>query len=204
DSHKKNKSVSKIFLSSGNTIIYKPRSLNIEKSFEKMMEFLRDQNAILDYKLPNIISTEKYGFCEYIDTEECMNDLDVKGFYQRIGELLGILYSLNSVDFHYENIIAKGAYPVPIDLETLIHPQIVDRNNDLSAFKKASKKFESSVITTGLLPIFLKGNEVGGVSMNSEQISTFKTDYIKDTNSDNIHIEREYYVISPKNNNPII
>ncbi|HEU9856653.1 TPA: DUF4135 domain-containing protein, partial [Streptococcus pneumoniae] len=146
----------------------------------------------------------KYGFCEYIDTEECMNDLDVKGFYQRIGELLGILYSLNSVDFHYENIIAKGAYPVPIDLETLIHPQIVDRNNDLSAFKKASKKFESSVITTGLLPIFLKGNEVGGVSMNSEQISTFKTDYIKDTNSDNIHIEREYYVISPKNNNPII
>ncbi|MFA9493253.1 type 2 lanthipeptide synthetase LanM, partial [Streptococcus sp. E17BB] len=202
DSHRKNKSVSKIILSNGNTIIYKPRSLSLEKSFEKMMEFLRNENVILDYKLPNHISTEKYGFCEYIITEECMNDLDVKNFYHRIGELLGILYSLNSVDFHYENIIAKGAYPIPIDLETLIHPNIVDMDNNLSAFKKASKKFESSVITTGLLPIFLKGNEVGGVSMNSEQISTFKTDFIKEADSDNIHIEREYYIIPPQNNNP--
>ena len=39
-------------------------------------------------------------------------------FYRRQGALLALLYALEATDFHAENLIASGEFPVLIDLET--------------------------------------------------------------------------------------
>lgn len=64
---------------------------------------------------------------EAISYSECNTLDEVSDFYYKIGELLCILYTLNSKDFHCENIIADGDSPVLIDLETLLHGTLEDK-----------------------------------------------------------------------------
>ncbi|WP_281962624.1 DUF4135 domain-containing protein, partial [Bacillus cereus] len=56
------------------------------------------------------------------------------------------------MDFHYENIIAMGQYPVPIDLESLFHHAKILEEKDDSAHNKALNVINRSVRSTGIIP----------------------------------------------------
>ena len=63
------------------------------------------------------------------------------------------MYSVNAVDIHYENIIAYGEYPIPIDLETIMHP--LDRSYDSiydNEITIPNCEIDQSVLGVGLLP----------------------------------------------------
>ncbi|MBX4341401.1 DUF4135 domain-containing protein, partial [Mycobacterium tuberculosis] len=75
-----------------------------------------------------------YGWQEYIAYRECLTEEELKRFYYRQGGYIALLYFFRSSDFHFENIIASGEFPVLIDLETLF-------SNHLDLFK------ESKVLT---------------------------------------------------------
>ena len=207
DTHQDGKSVALVELTKHQKFLYKPHQLRLDQGFDKILKWMNEENkAIHDFKLPKIVSGEKDGFAEFISYEECKNENEIERFYERMGELLAVLYSLNSSDFHYENIIASGEYPVLIDLETIIHPTIANpETQELgSGFAKAEKKYNNSVATIGMLPTFMKGNmDVGGLGVAKEQTSTFKTEFVVDSTSDTIHIERKYFVIQPEQNNPV-
>ena len=47
-------------------------------------------------------------------------------FYRRAGHLLCLMYVSSSTDFHDENLVACGEFPVPIDLETVFNPEPFD------------------------------------------------------------------------------
>lgn len=131
-------------------IVFKPTNAGISDSF---FDFLSWVNAIYDlgdysYK---IVEGDNYHWLEFINQEPCKSTEEVKLYFERAGFMLGILYVLNSVDFHYENVIARGDAPVFIDHETIIQPKI---NQDIQKFFKnfLKEEIEDSVIQTMLLP----------------------------------------------------
>jgi type 2 lantibiotic biosynthesis protein LanM len=67
---------------------------------------------------------------EYTEHKPCKTHDEVRRYYQRAGQLVGLLYVLQASDMHYENIIANGEYPIPIDLETIVTPLYLAMSED--------------------------------------------------------------------------
>lgn len=207
DVHQNGKSVVILEMNEQEKLLYKPHELAIDERFAGLLFWLRERiPGFHDFKVPQVVTTAQYGFTEFVEYKECKEQEGIKRFYERIGELLAVLYSLNSSDIHYENMIACGEYPVLIDLETLIHPLVYGKKkkNDKGAYSQAQKVYSRSVTTIGMLPTYLKGNlEVGGLGAVKAQKSTFKTEYLVDAGKDSVHVERQYFSILPEQNNPV-
>lgn len=177
DLHKKGKSVLKITFQTG-SIIYKPRSLQIDEHFQLLINWFNNKKICKNLKQIKILNKNEYGWMEFIQYKECNSIEEVRNFYIRQGEYLAILYLLNATDFHYENIVASGEFPYLVDLESLFH-------NDANQFKKfktsstnkANKKIAFSVVRSSLLPVeafdFIFDKDIsglgGGVSQQIER-----------------------------------
>ena len=104
------------------------------------------------------------------------------------------MFSLNSKDFHCENIIASGYSPIPIDLETFVHVVVDEIDNDNIIFG-VNRVIQDSVIGTSLLPTLLPNMnteeviEVGAMGKAEKQSSPFKTQIIKNIDTDDVQIE---------------
>jgi len=206
DTHNHGRSVADIRTESGRHFLYKPHQMKIDLSFRELLDWLSDEcEDIHDHMTPEIISGEDYGFSGFVEYRECSDENEVRSFYERSGELLGILYSLNGSDMHFENIISCGEYPVLIDLETLLQPDLIidEENGRNSSRRLAIERYASSVVTIGMLPVYVNGKlDIGGLSAFQEQKSTIKSDFVTDENGDEIHIERRYGIMRPEKNNP--
>lgn len=80
---------------------------------------------------------------------------ELEGYYTRLGKLLAVLYSIDAVDFHHENIIASGEHPVLIDLESIFHQYKKRDEPGSTAVDKANYILSRSVRSTGILPFNL-------------------------------------------------
>ena len=58
---------------------------------------------------------------EFVAASGCTEAEAIQRFYERQGAYLALLYALEATDFHLENLIAAGEYPVWVDLESLFH-----------------------------------------------------------------------------------
>jgi type 2 lantibiotic biosynthesis protein LanM len=115
--------------------VYKPRNLQIESSFLAFYKaILSDFDHALE--IPRFVhgsdAGREYGFMEFV-SHRMLNEPDgalpepakietAADYAWRLGALLAITDSLLGNDLHYENIIADGASPIPIDVETLFQP----------------------------------------------------------------------------------
>ncbi|WP_061860237.1 type 2 lanthipeptide synthetase LanM family protein [Priestia megaterium] len=213
DAHQGGKSVSFINFTSGKRLVYKPRSLEIEESYENLLNWINNKEIpfFKPLRSAKVHYAENSGWMEFIEYKECKNNEEVQDFYYRTGQLLCLLYALNSKDFHHENLIAQGSHPVLIDLESLIHVDI--RNEDevkTDAISSVDRMILSSVYTIYLLPsrIITSGQadaqvlDIGGLGGEKEQKSPFKTSVIQHNNTDQIRVGKDYTIIPPENNNP--
>lgn len=163
DSHRGGKSVAQLELSGDVKLLYKPRSLSIDAHFSKLLTD-SSRNLPFDFKLPRQVMKDGYGWVEYVQYAGCTHADEIDLYYRRLGALLAILYVLGATDFHYENIIAQGAHPVLIDLETFFRPRTPILGTE------TNEDNESSVLRTGLLPQRLVigdgggGSDISGVS----------------------------------------
>lgn len=152
DTHNGNKSVAKLIFENNFNLMYKPRSLEIEKGYKDLIDWL--DNRISGFKKPyaaNVYSNNNYGFMEFINNKECDNPEEISNFYFKMGELLAILYSLNSRDFHIENIIAFGENPVLVDLETLLHKTVEINEEEISSYENILSIIGNSVASIPVL-----------------------------------------------------
>ena len=158
-----------------------------------------------------IHTTSNCGWMEYIEQKDCNNEEELKEFYVKSGMLLGILYSFNAVDFHFENIIAYGKDPVLVDLETLFHPDIKYKvsNNLNSGFQAATEFIAESVSKIGLLPTKMRikkddgGTEsvdVGALSESKEQSNILRSLVLENLNTDKLCLSYKYLTVSTKKN----
>lgn len=145
DKHRGGQTVSVIVFQSGKKIVYKPRALAIDNHFSSLVNWISLYTK-LSFKFPKIIDKGLYGWVEFIEHDPCLNPDQLPNYYERLGAYLGILYLLDATDFHYENVIASGEYPVMIDLETLFHPYFPIEGTE------TNQGIESSVLRSGILP----------------------------------------------------
>ncbi|PRT15283.1 type 2 lanthipeptide synthetase LanM family protein [Bacillus wiedmannii] len=172
DSHQKGKTVMRFQFSSGKEILYKPKSLQLLKNFNNLLDWFNSKGFKPEFKNYKTINYKDYCWEERVEYNSCDSDEQLERYYKRLGGLLGVLYMINGVDFHSENIIANGEHPILIDLETLFHHRVkFSPEFTRIASLRAKEKLNDSVLSIGLLPHLSfknaegKGIDLGGMSI---------------------------------------
>ena len=207
DSHNKGKTVAILVCENGR-IVYKPRSMVMEKKYSELLKWFSE----MDEKFMEIASYNVYdlkfgSYMEFVENEACLTEKEVNKFYYRMGELLCILYTLNSKDFHCENIIARRDMPILIDLETLVHSTMIFYPDE-NIIYTAKDMISESVIGTALLPTLLQNSktddaiEIGGMGSGKKQKSPYKTQVIESFDTEDIYIRFENKELSQTMNFP--
>ncbi|WP_160146085.1 type 2 lanthipeptide synthetase LanM family protein [Dictyobacter aurantiacus] len=148
DTHRGGRSVMLLQFASGWQLVYKPKSLAIDVHFQELLTWLNEHGDHPGFKTTRLLNKGSYGWSEFIPARECTSEKEVERFYERQGGYLALLYILQAVDFHAENIIAAGEHPMLVDLEALLHPQ--QRREEASLLTHPA--LLHSVLHTDLLP----------------------------------------------------
>jgi type 2 lantibiotic biosynthesis protein LanM len=158
DPHRNGEGVFIVTLDAGGRVVYKPRSLTVDTTFQSILAWLgkRVSNA---HNPVRILDCDSHGWVEYIETAECTSENQVANFYRRQGSHLALLYLLGGKDFYFDNIRANADSPHLIDVECLVSPVLPEMNAVL--FTSAGRKYlAESVLSIGLLPDWSWGNGV--------------------------------------------
>lgn len=148
DSHDHGKTVIQ-FQIQEKSLIFKFKNLEIGERFNALLTYLEGLDPTLSfYKIKRIVQPT-FTIEERVAHQECRDEDEVTKFYQEYGQLLAIVYWLGSTDLHMENVIASGAHPVLIDVETLIRPEMFKQTKKPSRQIRIEKQ---SVLVTGLVP----------------------------------------------------
>lgn len=158
DSHRDGRSVVIAKFSFGFQVVYKPRSMSLDIHFQELLHWIDERREHPSFRTLNIIDRGTYGWVEFIEAQTCSFKVEIEQFYQRQGAYLAILYALEAVDFHHENLIAAGEHPILLDLEALFHPRV--GGMDLKqADQLANSTLAYSVYGIGLLPHRIWSND---------------------------------------------
>jgi len=178
DTHRGGKTVAIIYLSNEKKIVYKPRSLDIDEHFSDLLSWVNDKTIAVN-KVPKTISRDNYGWCEFISFCDCAIKEQIERYYYRLGILTSLIYSLGGTDFHYENIICHGEFPILVDLESFFHPSLPRGGLDSVNIP------EQTVLNTGVVPAeFFNENtlmpEISGLSDAKGIEGIFQTSFLVD------------------------
>src|SRR6185503_6664785 len=110
--------------SSGDRIVYKPRNVGIEAKWNEFLHWLRVVGSPVDFRTYRVIDRGDYGWAECVQYAACKNDSEARQYFVRAGALLCVVHLLYGIDCHADNLISAGEYPVLIDVETVLSPQI--------------------------------------------------------------------------------
>lgn len=145
------RSVCVVSFADGRKLVYKPRALDAYADFGRAARWLNRELGEDCLRTAGVLARDGYGWMEFIGCQPLRRPQDAARFYQRAGILLAVMHALNAMDMHFENIIACGDRPVPVDLETIMHPDLPIADN-VAAPDPAAHALAASVRRTGLLP----------------------------------------------------
>lgn len=173
DPHRGQRSVTALCFSTGKTVMYKPRSLEVDSAFYRLLRSLNAWGLEPQLPIRRHVSRESYGWEDFVSHTPCPDSAAVGRFYRQHGVYLMLMYLLGGTDFHRENVIASGETPVFVDLEALFH-QPTSRYPDGSS-GAALRVMDESVLGTYLLPLWVNGPngaiELGGLGGAGGQIA---------------------------------
>jgi type 2 lantibiotic biosynthesis protein LanM len=212
DSHRGGRSVRIARFSSGLRVVYKPRSVAVEQHFQELLTWLNQRGGSFApgsqwFRTLTVADRGDHGWIEFVEAESCQTRWEIGRFYRRQGGYLALLYALEAVDFHYENLVAAGEYPVLIDLEALFHPRMPGES-DRSAAAVAADKMKHSVTRSGLLPRRVlasdesEGLDVGGLSSTDGQFTPLEVPVWEDVATDSMRITRKRIALTESRNRP--
>lgn len=186
DFHNEGRSVQVIQFDDGSRIVYKPKDLRLDVAWKNLISILNEGAPPFLLKTVNAISRDGYGWTEFINHQDCETIEGCKRFFERAGAWLALFHCFGGTDFHQENIIASGEYPIPIDLETILQPHIDrQRGNDAEAeaYDAAIEIISNSVLMVGLLPSFIRSTNdetisIGGLAPYQSRVSALSWENI--------------------------
>lgn len=198
DSHFSGRRVLMLDLDNSKAVVYKPHCIENEKLFGAFVEFL-GKNCGIDMNMPKIFGREEYGWMEYIEQKECKTDEELRRYYYRSGISLFTAYLLGTNDIHCENLIARGEYPVIVDLENL----------GKGIRKEEYLRFRESVLNSGILPYYhwekdRKGIDLSALAGGDGSEAPFKIPVIKDQRSDYMRVSYDYIKIGKRKNRAVL
>jgi len=151
DRHRNGRAVLIAKFATGLALVYKPRSLSIDRHFNALLQWAGDRGFSPPHRTMGVLDRGTYGWMEFVDARACESLEHAQRFYRRQGAYLALLHALRATDFHHENLIAAGDHPVLVDLEALFSPSLGALEPD-SPQHIGANVLLNSVLRTGLLP----------------------------------------------------
>ena len=205
DSHDEQRTVAILEFESGLRVVYKPRNLGIEKEWFGFLEYLNGRGG--DFLTLKVIDRGNRGWAELVERAPCADAIEARQYYLRSGMLLCVLYALEASDCFYENVIARGAYPCLVDMETLMH-HVLRQTADVSPSEAAADDILfDSVFRAGFLPaweIDPKGTavDISGLGAKVGQITPYVRRTWENLNSDDMRLIHEPIRVDTENHLP--
>jgi type 2 lantibiotic biosynthesis protein LanM len=209
DRHHEGRTVIIATFASGWKVVYKPRSLQVDRHMQALLRWLNQRGATPPFRLLTVLDRGNHGWLEFVKAEACQSEAELQRFYRRQGAYLALLYALQATDFHYENLIAAGEHPVLIDLESLFHPRDYERAAQ-QAEESAGERMAYSVLRVGLLPQRLWGDahsegiEISGLGGAAGQKSPKPVPTLSNMATDEMQVVREYTHLEGGQNRPTL
>lgn len=140
-------------------LVYKPKDLRLDVAWYDLIERFNENSPPIALKPVKTLARSEYGWTEFIEHTSCASDQDIEQFYRRSGAWLAIFHLFASTDMHFENILAHGGHPVPIDLEMILQASIPESEQatpETAALIEANREVLNSVLMVGMLPSYAK------------------------------------------------
>ncbi|WP_018353404.1 type 2 lanthipeptide synthetase LanM [Longispora albida] len=167
DQHRGGRSVGFVEFGDGTQVVYKPRSLAVDESFQRLLAWVTAKGFRPGLATLWVLPRDDHGWMEFAPAAPCASELELRRFYRRQGGQLALLHLLHARDFHRENLIASGEHPHLVDLEGLLHAEAAGAGSGPAAL--AQRLVNSTVLATGLLPRpGPAGSDVSGMSHGGE------------------------------------
>lgn len=157
DRHRGGRAVAVLTFADGSRVVYKPRPPGLLVRFGELLTWLGGHLPELAPRGVRVLARDGHGWTGFLPRRACRSAAEVELFYRRLGALLALLYVLDGTDMHCENIVADGAHPVLVDVETLLHPTWTSPT--ASGTDPAMAWLARSVARTAVLPSSLFGGE---------------------------------------------
>ena len=209
DSHHRGRKVVIVTFESGARIVYKPKDIQIEAAYGRILAWAQDRGLPLTFRDLQVIARPGYGWVGFVQQEPCRNEEEREEYYRNAGIQMAILYILGARDLHYENLIACGKYPVIIDLETLLYSEVSEiiagQNED--AFGSA---IGDLVIYSGLLPQWITTDnqkqafDISGLGGVESRPGTYRTNKFFAVNTDDMYIGQSEQEMEEQANVPMV
>lgn len=154
DRHSLGKTVLEITFQAGPVCFYKPRNCKSESDYNTVVEWLNRHGSPLQFRTYRLLQRNNHGWAEKVWDRPCLDEDELRRYFQRSGMLLALLYALQASDCNYENIVPQGEYPVLIDTETILQPRprLFDTNT-WGAMEEANRAVSyDSVFRLSFLP----------------------------------------------------
>jgi type 2 lantibiotic biosynthesis protein LanM len=140
-------------------IVYKPKDLRLDVAWHELIKRFNASSPPVDLKSVETIACQDYGWTAFIEHTSCESTQMVELFYRRSGAWLAVFHLFASTDMHFENILAHGAHPVPIDLEMILQaslPEAEQATPETAAIIESNRLVINSVLMVGMLPSYAK------------------------------------------------
>ena len=153
--HGGGRTVAIVIFESGFRLVYKPRNLAAETNFQSMLGWLNERDVEFSFRKLKVLNRKTHGWIEHAFPEPCSNKRELSRYHYRLGGLIALLWALEGIDYHAENLMACGEHPVIVDLESLFHPRAAlqqPADTPAMAHIGSNHDIDHSVMRTGLLP----------------------------------------------------
>jgi type 2 lantibiotic biosynthesis protein LanM len=209
DTHRNGRSVAILHFASGLRLVYKPRSLAVDRHFQELLQWLNERGADPAFRTLTVLDRGDYGWVEFVTPAACAQAEQVERFYTRQGGYLALLHALRAADFHFENLIAAGEHPMLIDLEALFHPDTVAYDPG-DPGQLAQSVLDQSVLSIGMLPQRLRFHagaptiDISGIGAADRQLTPDKLPTWEGVGTDEMRLTRRHVEFSSHGHRPAL
>ncbi|SMP54785.1 type 2 lantibiotic biosynthesis protein LanM [Anoxynatronum buryatiense] len=161
DPHNGGRTVAILTFDTGIKVVYKPRSASIDQAWQQLIQWM-ESAGLPCFPVPRVIDGGDHSWVDFVEPLPVSSAEEAVLYYERAGVLLCLTYVLGGGDFHMDNIIAQGAHPVLVDVETLLMHRFkpFDADEDaVSSEQTANHWLIESVLHTGLLPVWVTDHQ---------------------------------------------
>ena len=210
DVHRRGRAVAIAEFSSGIRVVFKPRSLSVDRHFHELVGWINDLGQAPPLRTVRVLTKEDHGWAEFVADAPCASREEIERFYKRFGAYLAILHALNATDFHYENVIASGEFPMLIDLEALFHPLAEQPNRFDEPEWLGWQALQRSVLRTGILPFRAydsersSGLDMSAMGGSGGQQTPNRFPVLVAPGTDEMRLERDYVQLPESQNRPTL
>lgn len=130
DLHNNKESTTIVELANNEKVVYKPVQCKTDIAVYKIIDWVNESLPHAPLRARTIEDMETYAYKEYIEVCRTVDsDDEIRGYYYRMGKLLGLGTILHINDGHMENILVKKEHPFWIDLEAAFNA--LDKETDI-------------------------------------------------------------------------